>query len=108
MASVMKSVLAILAGHVSECGIRVAGGADAGVGDQIITRQNDRRLMIGRRWVKNGDTWIAHAVGRDGSLTVRPEHGKGTVVLPTSYVHQHEVGDVDRGIAGNELAVLLA
>ena len=40
----------VAAGHVSQDGVPVAGGATAGVGDQIVTRHNERRLSTGRRW----------------------------------------------------------
>jgi conjugative relaxase-like TrwC/TraI family protein len=79
----------VLAGHVSPTGVPLSSGAEVGVGDRIITRQNNRRLTINHRWVKNGDTWTVHAIGPDGSLTVRPQHGNGEVVLPTSYVRHH-------------------
>jgi conjugative relaxase-like TrwC/TraI family protein len=68
--------------------VRLADGTHAGIGDRIVTRQNDRRLATGRRWVKNGDTWTVRAIHRDGSLTVAPE-GRSTVVLPAAYVADH-------------------
>ena len=39
----------------------MAGGGTAGVGDLVVTRQNNRRLATGRRWVRNGDRWIVTA-----------------------------------------------
>ena len=57
----------VAAGAVSEHGLTVAGGGTAGVGDLVVTRQNDRRLSTGRRWVRNGDRWIVtatHTMGR--------------------------------------------
>ena len=47
----------IAAGAVSGDGVTVSGGATAGVGDQVVTRQNDRRLSTGKHWVRNGDQW---------------------------------------------------
>lgn len=79
----------VAAGQVAEEGIEVSGGATAGVGDLVITRQNDRRLDAGGRWVRNGDRWIVTAAGADGSLNVRPPTGGPTVVLPARYVSQH-------------------
>ena len=38
----------IAAGEVEERGVDVAGGGTAGVGDKVVTRQNDRRLGTGR------------------------------------------------------------
>ena len=47
----------IAAGAVSGDGVTVSGGATAGVGDQVVTRQNNRRLSTGKHWVRNGDQW---------------------------------------------------
>jgi hypothetical protein len=77
------------AGQVSRDGIELAGGGTAGVGDVIVTRQNDRRLGTGGRWVRNGDRWRVSAVRNNGSLTVSPPHGGVSVVLPARYVAVH-------------------
>jgi conjugative relaxase-like TrwC/TraI family protein len=77
------------AGHVSADGLDVAGGQAAGVGDLVITRQNNRLLATGRRWVKNGDCWIVTATRADGSMTVQRQGGTGQVVLPADYVKAH-------------------
>jgi hypothetical protein len=69
--------------------VAIAGDIEAGVGDRIVTRRNDRTLAVGHGWVKNGDTWTVRSVGRDGSLTVERENGSGRVVLPASYVQHH-------------------
>jgi hypothetical protein len=79
----------VTAGRVSEEGIEVSGGASAGVGDLVITRENDRRLVAGARWVRNGDRWTVTAVGSDGSLTVRAPIGGPSLTLPPRYVAQH-------------------
>lgn len=79
----------IAAGAVSERGVRVAGGATAGVGDRVVTRENDRRLTTGRRWVRNGDQWTVTATHEDGSMTVTRLHGVGKLVLPAGYVACH-------------------
>ena len=79
----------VRAGEVTEACIEVAGGGTAGVGDRIITRENNRRLSTGHRWVKNGDTWVVRAVGGDGSMRVRRENGRGEVTLPAAYVRHH-------------------
>jgi conjugative relaxase-like TrwC/TraI family protein len=79
----------ITAGQVTVEGVTVAGGATAGVGDLVVTRQNDRRLATGSRWVRNGDRWTVIATGPDGTLTVRRAAGGGQVVLPASYVVEH-------------------
>ena len=67
----------------------VAGGATAGVGDLVVTRQNDRRLATGTRWVRNGDRWTVTALGPDGTLIVKRANGGGQVMLPASYVAEH-------------------
>jgi conjugative relaxase-like TrwC/TraI family protein len=77
------------AGHVSPDGLEVAGGQNAGVGDLVITRQNNRRLAAGRRWVKNGDCWTVTATGSDGCMTVQRLGGSGQVALPAEYVRAH-------------------
>ena len=55
------------AGSVSGDRVAVAGGAMAGIGDQVVTRQNNRRMATGKRWVRNGDQWSvtgSHATAR--------------------------------------------
>jgi conjugative relaxase-like TrwC/TraI family protein len=79
----------VTAGHVAQDGVPVAGGATASVGDQVVTRHNDRRLTTGRRWVRNGDTWTVTGVDPDGSMTVSRIEGGSRVVLPVAYVTEH-------------------
>jgi len=80
----------VLTGAVSGFGVRVADGHNAGTGDWIVTRQNDRNLPAGAgRWVKNGDRWMVAVAHPDGSLTVTRVDGKGEAWLPTPYVTQH-------------------
>jgi hypothetical protein len=67
---------------VVEDGVTVAGGAVAGVGDHVVTRQNDRRLSTGKRWVRNGDQWTVTATDEDGTMTLQRLDGTGQVVLP--------------------------
>jgi hypothetical protein len=64
------------------------------VGDVVVTRQNDRRLVTGRGWVKNGDEWVVTAIGADAAVTVQRRTGgrgfpAGQVVLPRDYVAEH-------------------
>ena len=79
----------VTAGAVTEYGLTVAGGGTAGVGDLVVTRQNDRRLSTGQRWVRNGDRWVVTATQQGGSMTVQRAIGGGTVVLPAAYVAEH-------------------
>jgi hypothetical protein len=85
----------VIAGEVAESGLSIAGGGVAGVGDRVVTRQNNRLLATGKRWVKNGDAWIVTGTADDGSMIVRRETGGGEVVLPADYVREH----VDLGYA---------
>ncbi|MAP64605.1 MAG: conjugal transfer protein, partial [Microbacterium sp.] len=70
--------------------VRISDGMEASQGDLILTRQNDRRLAVGRGFVKNGDHWIVVAAHRDGSLTVRQNRRRAWEVrLPAWYVSEH-------------------
>lgn len=66
-------------------------GSRAAVADSVITRRNDRRLRVGRRWVRNGDRWTVTEVRHDGSLILRRTGRKwgASVVLPADYVSEH-------------------
>lgn len=87
----------ILAGTVADGGVRLHDGTHASTGDVVITRQNDRRLALGRGWVKNNDRWIVTDTADDGSLTIRRESSRwrSTITLPAGYVAEH----VDLGYA---------
>ena len=87
----------VLAGEVAMDGVRLYDGNEASRGDLVITRQNDRRLSLGRGWVKNGDRWHVTHASDDGSLTVRRAYSKWrtTITLPAAYVAEH----VDLGYA---------
>jgi len=76
------------AGRVSGDGVEIADGLVAGVGDQVVTRLNQRDLTAGSTWVKNGDVWTVTGLDRDGSLVVAAR-GRGQVRLPPSYVAEH-------------------
>ena len=79
----------VAAGEVAEGGLKVAGGGTAGVGDAVLTRQNNRHLASGRRWVRNGDRWIVTAAHLDGSITVKRANGTACVDIPADYVAEH-------------------
>ncbi|SBN59710.1 TrwC relaxase [Propionibacterium freudenreichii] len=84
-------------GTVDPDGIRLHDGNDAARGDVIITRRNNRRLALGRAWVKNGDRWIVTAANPDGSMRVRPAGSRWhtVITLPAAYV----AADVELGYA---------
>ena len=71
--------------------VELNGGTQAGVGDTIITRRNDRRLRNGKDWVRNGARWSITGVRDDGSITIRNSERRfgGSIVLPASYVAEH-------------------
>ena len=79
----------VAAGAVADDGVDVAAGGTAGVGEVVVTRQNDRRLLAGTHWVRNGDRWTVTEVGSDGSLTVRGLKGGASITLPGWYVRDH-------------------
>ncbi len=79
----------IAARSVSEEGVTLSGGATAGIGDQVVTRQNNRRLSAGRHWVRNGDQWRVTGADADGSLTLQRRNGIGKVHVPADYVREY-------------------
>jgi conjugative relaxase-like TrwC/TraI family protein len=79
----------VSAGQVVHVGVSVAGGETAGVGDQVRTRQNNRRLTSGQSWVRNGDQWTVITTFEHGGMTVKRANGAGVVHLPADYVREH-------------------
>ena len=77
--------------------VELHDGTRAAGGDTVITRRNDRRLRVGRGWVRNGDRWTVTEVRDDGSLTLRRAGRKwgASVVLPAGYAAE----DLDLGYA---------
>jgi len=76
-------------GAVTDGGLAIADGQRAGVGDEIVTRQNNRSLTTGRSWVKNGDRFVVVATNPDRTMAVRRVSGGAEVMLPADYVVQH-------------------
>jgi DNA primase catalytic core len=67
----------------------MADGNPASVGEQVITRTNNRALRTtATDWVKNGDRWTVLQVSRGGDLTVRHHRNGRTVRLPANYVQE--------------------
>ncbi len=78
----------IAAGEVEPGGV-AAGEHTVGVGDEIVTCRNDRRLVTSAgAWVRNGDRWHVVARHGDGGLLVEDLAGRGRVVLPGDYVRE--------------------
>ncbi|WP_415839440.1 MobF family relaxase, partial [Nocardioides zeicaulis] len=66
---------------------RLGDDNDASVGDQIITRENNRRLRTSATdWVKNGDRWTVLHIHHDGDLTARHIRNHRIIRLPRDYV----------------------
>ena len=76
-------------GEVAAEGVRLADGATVGVGDVVVTRHNQRALVTGRGWVKNGDDWVVQTISQDGSMRVRRAGGGTAAQLPAAYVQEH-------------------
>ncbi|MEO8696474.1 MAG: AAA family ATPase, partial [Acidimicrobiales bacterium] len=71
-----------------------AGGYRLHVGDEIVTRRNDRDLTTDRGYpVHNRDRWVIEKLHRDHSVTVSGSHGR--VRLPADYVNS----DLELGYA---------
>lgn len=85
----------VAVGEVADDGVKTAGGTTIGVGDVIVTRHNQRALVTGRGWVKNGDDWVVQAIDQDGVMRVARNDGSATALLPRDYVQEH----VDLGYA---------
>ncbi len=79
----------VLEGTVSDDGLLIADGQTAGVGDEVVTRQNNRLVRTGRTWVKNGDHWVVTATNTDWTMALRRANGGGEVSLPADYVAHH-------------------
>ncbi|WP_276970534.1 MobF family relaxase, partial [Ferrimicrobium acidiphilum] len=79
----------VATGEVAESGLSLVDGTIAGVGDEVVTRENNRLLTTGKGWVKNGDRWQVIATSNDGTITIRRLGGRGEVILPPDYVAQH-------------------
>ena len=76
-------------GTVAISGLAIADGQRAGVGDEIVSRQNNRLLTTGNSWVKNGDRFVVAATKTDGTIAVRRGWGGPEITLPADYVAQH-------------------
>jgi conjugative relaxase-like TrwC/TraI family protein len=79
----------VAVGEVEDGGV-VIGDQIVGVGDEIVTTHNDRRLVTTTgAWVRNGDRWQVTRRGRRGVLQLSSLDGRGKVTIPGSYVAGH-------------------
>jgi hypothetical protein len=76
-------------GTAAATGLSIAEGQTAGVGDEIVTRKNNRMLSVGKSWVKNGDRFVVSSTNSDGTMAVRRSSGGPEVLLPADYVASH-------------------
>jgi conjugative relaxase-like TrwC/TraI family protein len=68
----------------------IGGGETVMVGDQIVTRRNNRTITTSTGdAIRNRELWTVDAIIDDGSLTVSPIRGHGTATLPADYARQH-------------------
>jgi conjugative relaxase-like TrwC/TraI family protein len=76
----------ITTGEVEPNGVPLHDGNEAGVGDRIFTRLNNRHLTYGtNQFVRNGSTFNVVRRWKDGSLTVEDTNHQ-TITLPAAYV----------------------
>ncbi|MFD0257523.1 MobF family relaxase [Kitasatospora indigofera] len=82
----------LTAGRLDANARRVAlhDGSEALVGDTVVTRRNERRLLClgGRDFVKNGDTWTIERFTRSGGAVVRHARHRGRLTLPPAYLEK--------------------
>lgn len=69
--------------------VTIAGDQNAFEGDLVVTRQNDRTILTGDGFIRNGAVFTVVKAGRDGALTVRDEETQTDVTLPAEYVREH-------------------
>ena len=80
----------VAAGEVHLTGRTLHDSSTVGIGDRIVTRENDRQLRLrDGSFVKNGDRWIVTAVKDDGSLRVVREGPGEAHELPSAYVDRN-------------------
>ncbi len=79
----------VAAGEVEAAGI-IVGEQVVGVGDEVVTTLNSRRLVSTTgAWVRNGDRWEVMARRLDNSLLLSSLDGRGKVTVPGEYVQDN-------------------
>jgi hypothetical protein len=63
----------IVTGYVTEDGLVLHGGSTVGVGDEVVTRENNWLLATGKGRVKNGDRWMVTATSPTPRRPIGPE-----------------------------------
>lgn len=71
--------------------LHLSDGLTAGVGDVILTRRNDAKLVTSNGdVVRNGQRWVVDSIGKDGSITARRcDDDLATVTLNRDYLDKH-------------------
>ena len=70
--------------------VTLRSGLPASVGDQVLTRRNDRRNRLSATdFVKNGDRWTVLAVSRTGALRLQHQRSGKNTWIGADYVHEH-------------------
>ncbi|WP_410764720.1 MobF family relaxase (plasmid) [Corynebacterium rhinophilum] len=69
----------------------LSDGLEAGVGDVVLTRRNDSKLITSSGdMVRNGQRWVVDSIGYDGSITARRcDDTSATVTLNSDYLEKH-------------------
>jgi hypothetical protein len=79
----------VTAGEVEEAGTSI-GNQVVGVGDEVVTTKNDRRLVSNSgAWVRNGDRWQVLGSRPNGSFLLASLDGRGKVSVPSDYVSEN-------------------
>ena len=69
----------------------LSDGLEVGVGDVVLTRRNDSKLITSSGdMVRNGQRWVVDSIGYDGSITARRcDDTSATVTLNSDYLGTH-------------------
>lgn len=94
--------------------VPLRGHADAGIGERILARHNERRLLDERGdFIRNGTTLTVAAIHPDGSVTATRDDTTASIHLPTDYLVAHtELGYAttahrSQGVTVDEARLLL-
>lgn len=70
--------------------VPLRGHADAGIGERILARHNDRTLLDEHGdFIRNGTTLTVQEIHSDGSLTATRDGSEAAIRLPAAYLHAH-------------------
>lgn len=70
--------------------VRLRGDVDAGIGERILTRHNDRQLLdAAGDFIRNGTTAVVTEIRADGSIVAERDDSRASIVLPADYLSAH-------------------